>query len=164
MVEESRDNVDVLLVFAGLFSAAVTTFVAKTYQNLQADYTPMSASLLSELVLIQRAIANGSSVDAISSSPLNPSIVFVLATTDVSVNGLWFVRLIKQWLHHYVVLPSRTPRDRSFTRQFRYAACSGHHRTPTWQELTSFRLCETPVLVTVASQRTNYNLLGITLC
>ncbi|SJL04801.1 uncharacterized protein ARMOST_08172 [Armillaria ostoyae] len=40
-------NADVLLVFAVLFSAIVTTFVAQTYQNLQADYAVMSASLLS---------------------------------------------------------------------------------------------------------------------
>ncbi len=143
MVEESRDNVDVLLVFvsphshlsasllnvskAGLFSAVVTTFVAQTCQNLQADCTAMSASLLFDLVLVKRAIANGSSVDAISSS-LNPTTVFVPATTEVWVNGLWFVSLffsvtmalvavlVKQWLHHYVVLPTGTPRDRSFTR------------------------------------------------
>ncbi|KAK0185917.1 hypothetical protein F5146DRAFT_1068496 [Armillaria mellea] len=93
MVEESRDNVDVLLVFAGLFSAVVTTFVAQTYQNLQADYTAISASLLFELVLVQRAIANGSSVNSIAPSPLNPVIAFVPATTDVWVNGLWSVSL-----------------------------------------------------------------------
>ncbi|KAK0225013.1 hypothetical protein EDD85DRAFT_795248 [Armillaria nabsnona] len=63
VVGESQDNVDVLLIF----------------QNLQADYTAVSTSLLFELVLIQRAIANGSSVTAIPSSPLNPSIAFVPA-------------------------------------------------------------------------------------
>ncbi|SJL04772.1 uncharacterized protein ARMOST_08142 [Armillaria ostoyae] len=124
MVEESRDNVDVLLVFAGLFSAIVTTFVAQTSQSLQPDYAAMSASLLYESVLVQRAIANGSSVNAISPSPLNPTIAFVPATTDVWVNALWFTSLflslttalvavlVKQWLHHYVALPSGTPRDR----------------------------------------------------
>ncbi|KAK0442840.1 hypothetical protein EV421DRAFT_1657646, partial [Armillaria borealis] len=139
MVEESRDNVDVLLVFAGLFSAVVTTFVAQTYQNLQADYAAMSASLLYESVLVQRAIANGSSVNAIAPSPLNPTIAFVPATTDVWVNGLWFTSLflslttalvavlVKQWLHHYVALPSGTPRDRSFIRQFRYAGFEKWH-------------------------------------
>ncbi len=111
---------------AGLFSAVVTTFVAQTYQNLQPDYTAMSASLLFELILIQRAIANGSSVNAIAPSPLNPTITFVSTTTDVWVNGLWFTSLflslttalvavlVKQWLHHYVALPSGTPRERSF--------------------------------------------------
>ncbi|KAK0442913.1 hypothetical protein EV421DRAFT_1903881 [Armillaria borealis] len=124
MVEESRDNVDVLLVFAGLFSAVVTTFVVQTSQSLQPDYTAMSASLLYESVLVQRAIANGSSVNAIAPSPLNPTIAFVPATTDVWVNGLWFTSLflslttalvavlVKQWLHYYVALPSGTPRDR----------------------------------------------------
>ncbi|SJL04832.1 uncharacterized protein ARMOST_08203 [Armillaria ostoyae] len=155
MVEESRDNVDVLLVFvgpyshlsasplnmskAGLFSAVVTTFVVQTSQSLQADYAAMSASLLYESVLVQRAIANGSSVNAIAPSPLNPTITFVPATTDVWVNGLWFTSLflslttalvavlVKQWLHHYVALPSGTPRDRSLTRQFRYAGFQKWH-------------------------------------
>ncbi|KAK0474764.1 hypothetical protein IW261DRAFT_523944 [Armillaria novae-zelandiae] len=139
MVEESRDNVDVLLVFAGLFSAVVTTFVSQTYQSLQVNYAAMSASLLYESVLVQRAIANGSSVDSIATSPLNPTIAFVPATTDVWVNGLWFTSLflslttalvavlVKQWLHHYVALPSGTPRDRSLTRQFRFAGFQKWH-------------------------------------
>ncbi|KAK0442849.1 hypothetical protein EV421DRAFT_1657727, partial [Armillaria borealis] len=120
MVEESRDNVDVLLVFAGLFSAVVTTFVVQTSQSLQPDYAAISASLLYESVLVQRAIANGSSVNAIA---LNPTISFVPATTDVWMNGLWFTSLflslttalvavlVKQWLHHHVAFPSGTPRD-----------------------------------------------------
>ncbi|SJL04795.1 uncharacterized protein ARMOST_08165 [Armillaria ostoyae] len=53
------------------------TRVAQTYQNLQSNYIAMSASLLFKLVLVQRAITNGSSVDAISSSPLNSNITFI---------------------------------------------------------------------------------------
>ncbi|KAK0239607.1 hypothetical protein EDD85DRAFT_787870 [Armillaria nabsnona] len=119
MVEEIRDNVDVLLVFAGLFSAVVTAFVVQTSQSLQADYAQVSASLLFELVLVQRAIANG--------SPVN-----TLQMSQVWVNGLWFTSLflslttalvavlVKQWLHHYVALPSGTPRDWCFVRQYRF--------------------------------------------
>ncbi|PBK78688.1 hypothetical protein ARMSODRAFT_1011232 [Armillaria solidipes] len=132
MVEEIRDNVDVLLVFAGLFSAVVTTFVVQTSQSLQADYAQASASLLFELLLVQRAIANGSPADTAPVSSLNPQTVFVPSATDVWVNGLWFTSLflslttalvavlVKQWLHHYVVLPSGTPRERCFIRQYRY--------------------------------------------
>ncbi len=124
---------------AGLFSAVVTAFVVQTSQSLRADYTAMSASILYESVLVQRAIANGSPVNSITPSPLNPTIPFVPATTDVWVNGLWFTSLflslttalvavlVKQWLHHYVALPSGTPRDRSFTRQFRYAGFQKWH-------------------------------------
>ncbi|KAK0441037.1 hypothetical protein EV421DRAFT_1959673 [Armillaria borealis] len=132
MVEEIRDNVDVLLVFAGLFSAVVTTFVVQTSQSLQADYVQVSASLLFELLLVQRAIANGSPVNTIPVSSLNPQTAFAPTATDVWVNGLWFTSLflslttalvavlVKQWLHHYVVLPSGTPRERCFVRQYRY--------------------------------------------
>ncbi|KAK0496907.1 hypothetical protein EDD18DRAFT_1073718, partial [Armillaria luteobubalina] len=131
-VEEIRDNVDVLLVFAGLFSATVTTFVVQTSQSLQADYAQVSASLLFELVLVQRAIASGSPVDTIPVSSLSLQTAFVPTATDVWVNELWFSSLflglttalvavlVKQWLHHYVVLPSGTPRDRCFVRQCRY--------------------------------------------
>ncbi|PBK78656.1 hypothetical protein ARMSODRAFT_1078171 [Armillaria solidipes] len=119
MVEEIRDNVDVLLVFAGLFSAVVTTFVVQTSQSLQADYAQASASLLFELLLVQRAIANGSPVDTIPVSSLNLQTAFVPTATDVLTTALVAV-LVKQWLHHYVVLPSGTPRDRCFVRQYRY--------------------------------------------
>ncbi|KAK0458587.1 uncharacterized protein EV420DRAFT_1270344 [Desarmillaria tabescens] len=112
MIEESRDNVDVLFVFASLFSEVATPFVAQIYQNFQADYTAISASLLFELVLIQRPIANGSSVNVISSSPLNLNTIFVPAITDVWVNGLWLgslflslttvlvALLVQRWLEH----------------------------------------------------------------
>ncbi|KAK0462083.1 uncharacterized protein EV420DRAFT_1528836, partial [Desarmillaria tabescens] len=52
MIGESRDSVDVLLVFAGLFSGVVTTFVSQTSQSLQADYPQISAALIFEMVLI----------------------------------------------------------------------------------------------------------------
>ncbi len=84
------------------------------------------------MVLVQRAIANGSPVNAIPVSSLNPQTAFAPAATDVWVNGLWFTSLflslttalvavlVKQWLHHYVVLPSGTPRERCFIRQYRF--------------------------------------------
>ncbi|KAK0459419.1 uncharacterized protein EV420DRAFT_1333832, partial [Desarmillaria tabescens] len=139
MVGESRDSVDVLLVFAGLFSAVVTTFVSQTSQSLQADYTQVSASLLFEIVLVQRALANGSSLDNVPVSSLNPYTAFTPATTDVWVNGLWFTSLslslatalvavlVKQWLHHYLALPSGTPRERSHVRQYRYRGFQRWH-------------------------------------
>ncbi|KAK0482343.1 hypothetical protein IW261DRAFT_1333236, partial [Armillaria novae-zelandiae] len=132
MVEESRDNVDVLSLasYAGLFSAMA---------KLCSCTTLPCQLLLYELVVIQRAIANGSPVNSIAFSPINPTVTFVPATTDVCVNGLWFPSLflslttalvavlVKQWPHHYVALPSETPRDRSFIRQFRFAGFRKWH-------------------------------------
>lgn len=133
MVGECRENLDVLLVFAGLFSAVVTTFIVQTYQSLQADYTQASAMLLFELVSIQRALANGTPLDTIPKSSSNPSTTSIPSRGSVWVNGLWLTSLVlslstaliavlvKQWLHHYAALPSGTSRERSHTRQFRHA-------------------------------------------
>ncbi|KAK0496878.1 hypothetical protein EDD18DRAFT_1352722 [Armillaria luteobubalina] len=128
MVKEIRDNVDLLLIFVSkisifsavsdiitiglLFSLIVTIFAVRTSQNLQTDYAQVSASLLFDLLLDQRAIANGSPVETTPISSLNPLTAFVPAATDVWMIGLWFTSLflglttafvavlVKQWLHH----------------------------------------------------------------
>ncbi|KAK0436714.1 hypothetical protein EV421DRAFT_1715726, partial [Armillaria borealis] len=132
MVERWRDGLDVLLVFAGLFSAVVTTFVAQTSQSLQVDYGQVTASLLFELIDVQRTAANGSLVNNVPRSGLTPFSDFRPTASDSLVNGLWFtslsfslttalfVVLTKQWIHQYMSAPSGTPKDRCRVRQFRY--------------------------------------------
>ncbi|KAG7443330.1 uncharacterized protein BT62DRAFT_1078692 [Guyanagaster necrorhizus] len=132
MLDEWRDGLDVFLVFAGLFAAVVTTFVAQTSQSLQVDYGQVTATLVYELIDVQRAAANGSSVNDVPRSDLTPFSTFSPATSDVLVNGLWFTSLsfslttalfavlTKQWIHQYVTVPSGTPRDKCRVRQFRY--------------------------------------------
>ncbi|KAK0447865.1 uncharacterized protein EV420DRAFT_1647606 [Desarmillaria tabescens] len=119
MVEGWRDGLDVLLVFAGLFSAVVTTFVAQTSQSLQVDYGQVTSSLLFELIDVQRV-----------RSQWFPQ--FRPTTSDSLVNGLWFTSLsfslttalfavlTKQWIHQYMTVRSGTPRDRCRVRHFRY--------------------------------------------
>lgn len=111
MVEGWKDGLDVLLVFAGLFSAVVTTFVVQTSQSLQVDSSNVVASLLFELVNVQRAVANGSPVNDVPRSELPPYLTFNPATFDCWVNELWFTSLslslttalfsflTKQWIH-----------------------------------------------------------------
>ncbi|PBK69561.1 hypothetical protein ARMSODRAFT_864895, partial [Armillaria solidipes] len=136
MVEDWRDGLDVLLIFwrcfAGLFSAVVSTFVVQTSQNLQINYGEVSASLLFELVNVQRAMANGTSVDLVPRSSLTPYTSFHPNTLDSLVNGLWFASLsislstalvaalAKQWINQYVSVPSGTPHDRVRVRHVRY--------------------------------------------
>ncbi|KAK0214019.1 hypothetical protein IW262DRAFT_291643 [Armillaria fumosa] len=92
-----------------------------------------------KMVLVQRAIANGSSLDNVPASSLNPYTNFTPATADVWVNGLWFTSLslslatalvavfVKQWLHHYLALPSGTPQERSHVLQFHYGGFQKWH-------------------------------------
>ncbi|KAK0449634.1 uncharacterized protein EV420DRAFT_780242 [Desarmillaria tabescens] len=128
MVEGWRDALDVLLVFAGLFSAVVSTFLVQATQSLQIDYSAVTASLLIELINVQRAAANGSVVNNVPSTDLasRPS------ASGSWVNGLWFTSLAlslgtalfavltKQWIHQYLLVPSGTPRDKCRVRHFRY--------------------------------------------
>ncbi|KAF5393119.1 hypothetical protein D9757_001096 [Collybiopsis confluens] len=123
MIGEARDGLDSMLVFAGLFSAVVTSFLIEASQNLQADYTQLSATLLYELV----SNSGGSSL-----SPPNPASEFVPGARDVWINGLWAISLtfslvvalasvlIKQWLRRYLTFRSGTPAERSHLRQYRF--------------------------------------------
>ncbi|KAK0498081.1 hypothetical protein EDD18DRAFT_77232 [Armillaria luteobubalina] len=128
MVEGWRDGLDVLLVFAGLFSAVVKTFVAQTSQSLQVNYGQVTALLLIELIDVQRSASNGSFVNNVPCSDLT----FCPSMSNSWVNGLWFTSLslslsaalfavlTKQWIHQYLSVPSGTPRDRCHVHQFHY--------------------------------------------
>ncbi|KAL1745424.1 hypothetical protein HDZ31DRAFT_36536, partial [Schizophyllum fasciatum] len=132
MVGGLNGTLDVLLVFfqAGLFSAVVTTFVAQSSQALAPDYAQITASLVYELTLLQRAIATGKSIDEIPASAVSVN-SRTHNTTDIWVNALWLTSLTlslmtalmsvlaKQWIHHFNSIIGGTPRDRAYTRQYR---------------------------------------------
>ncbi|KAF8915758.1 hypothetical protein CPB85DRAFT_1217328, partial [Mucidula mucida] len=132
LAEDARDTVDVLLVFAGLFSAVVTAFLIQTADKLEPDYVQLSSSILYEILVVQRAFVNGSAVDLdpVVSSP--NALDFSPPHSQLWINGLWYTSLslslitalvavlAKQWLHQYMSMTSGTPLHRSLLRQFRY--------------------------------------------
>ncbi|KAG6907630.1 hypothetical protein DXG01_008166 [Tephrocybe rancida] len=65
MIQGFRNTIDGLLVFAALFSAIVTTFVAQTSQALQPDNAQIMASLLVETNLLLRAAGNVTTLNAV---------------------------------------------------------------------------------------------------
>ncbi|KAK0189466.1 hypothetical protein F5146DRAFT_1001722 [Armillaria mellea] len=81
------------LARTGLFSAVVTTFVVQTSQSLQVDYGQVTATLLLELIDVQRAAANGSLVNNVPRLNLAPFSDFHPTISDSLVNGLWFTSL-----------------------------------------------------------------------
>ncbi|KAF9017310.1 hypothetical protein BDZ89DRAFT_380356 [Hymenopellis radicata] len=131
-VEDWRDALDVLLVFAGLFSAVVTTFVAQTSQSLQLDYGEVAAHLMWEMIHLQRAMMDGAPSSSVARSNISPTSPVRVSRTNAWVNALWFTSLAlslttalmavltKQWIHQYMAVPSGTPCDRSRIRQYRF--------------------------------------------
>lgn len=130
MVRGMNGTLDVLLVFAGLFSAVVTTFVAQSSQSLATDYAQITASLMYEFIRMQRAIANGTPAGDVPVSQLSFGSK-TSGNTDVWVNGLWFTSLAfslltalisvlaKQWIQNFNSMTTDTPRDRALLRQYR---------------------------------------------
>ncbi|KIY64603.1 hypothetical protein CYLTODRAFT_89562 [Cylindrobasidium torrendii FP15055 ss-10] len=128
MVGEAADSLDILLVFAGLFAAVLTTFVAQTSQSLSPDNSAVTVSLLVELVAVQRAAITGSSLSDIAAADVAPAI----DRTSIWVNALWFTSLAlslasallavlsKQWLRQYTSFIAGSARERALIRQFRY--------------------------------------------
>ncbi|TFL01228.1 hypothetical protein BDV98DRAFT_491068, partial [Pterulicium gracile] len=113
MVVSIRDSVDVILVFAGLFSAIVSTLVSQASTTLKPDYGQIISSLLMELIEVQRATGAGTIKD-IARSPLGSESHFTPSSSDRWVNGTWFASLalslvtallstlVKQWIHAYM--------------------------------------------------------------
>jgi hypothetical protein len=110
----------------------VATFVVQSTQNLLPNYDQISASLLTELVGIQRAAEANGNLSAVSRSSLDINTPFKAAPADVWINTLWFISLmltlltavitglVQQWLRYYVADVNGTPKKRALTRHFRY--------------------------------------------
>ncbi|SJK99405.1 uncharacterized protein ARMOST_02703 [Armillaria ostoyae] len=134
MLAEWQDTIDVLLVFASLFSAVLTTFVVQTSQNMQPDFNEASMLLLFEI--LKATTLNGSKI----SIPSSPTDFFSPDHSDEWMNSLWFVSLtlslitalvailVKQWLHQYVAIVSDSSAcNRARIRHMWYAGLQ------TWQ-------------------------------
>ncbi|KAK0492715.1 hypothetical protein EDD18DRAFT_1079171, partial [Armillaria luteobubalina] len=132
MLGNQRGQVNILLVFAGLFSAIVSAFIAQSAENLQPNYKELSALLLFDQINIQRALANGTSLDLIATSGADPTAPFTPQTLDSWINGLWFASLAfslatalfavlaDEWYCHYLSPIAGDPQVRSRTRHLRY--------------------------------------------
>uniref|UniRef100_A0A8H7XR27 DUF6535 domain-containing protein n=1 Tax=Psilocybe cubensis TaxID=181762 RepID=A0A8H7XR27_PSICU len=114
-----RDEVNNLLLFAGLFSAVVTAFVVESYHNLQPDPNDDVILLLSR---ISESLVGGENTSSTTGNFL-PSASFSPSQSAVRVNITWFTSLIfslisvlvsivaLQWLRSHQTYFGLSPRD-----------------------------------------------------
>ncbi|EIN09753.1 hypothetical protein PUNSTDRAFT_143201 [Punctularia strigosozonata HHB-11173 SS5] len=132
MIKGYSQDIDNLLIFAGLFSAVLTAFLVEVYTQLQPDNTQLSVQLLSNISLQLQQISLNQAAPA-SVDPLNMS--FQADSHVVAINALWFLSLIlalasallgifvKQWLREYMAWPNISPVQHAIQlREFRYDA------------------------------------------
>ncbi|KAJ7471771.1 hypothetical protein FB451DRAFT_1134484, partial [Mycena latifolia] len=90
-VDRWRSGLDALLVFLGLFSAIVTSFLVNSLTGLQQDEAARTNELLANLtdILIQlSAGANATSLRVSAPAPFQPDPV------DVRLNSYWIISLV----------------------------------------------------------------------
>ncbi|KAI0666606.1 hypothetical protein C8Q78DRAFT_1082875 [Trametes maxima] len=127
-------ELDMLLVFAGLFSAALTAFNVQSYLLLQPDNTD---TIVLALVAISAQLSSYSVNNDFANSTqpaFTPPNVMPFSTPRYAVwmNALWFSSLactlsassiavmVKQWLHQYAQGLSGNSADMARLRQYRY--------------------------------------------
>ncbi|KAK7024279.1 hypothetical protein VNI00_016445 [Paramarasmius palmivorus] len=116
MVAGWKEDIDTLLVFAGLFSAIVTAFLIESYQWLSQDTTVLILTQISQQL-------NGTQSQP---TPFTPE------ASSIRINCFWFLSLIfsltsalfgllcKQWLReHQRDVPTRTVAENMALRQLR---------------------------------------------
>ncbi|CAE6471797.1 unnamed protein product [Rhizoctonia solani] len=111
LVEVQNKNLDLMLLFAALFSAILTAFLIESTSMLQQNPVDASATLLLFIAQSQRRIELGipaNTLDPIASNEFSPSML------SRFINGLWFTSLAlslsaaliamlaKEWLASYL--------------------------------------------------------------
>ncbi|KAH9934068.1 uncharacterized protein BXZ73DRAFT_18153, partial [Epithele typhae] len=142
LVTRWKEEMDTLLVYAGLFSAVLTAFNVQSYQLLQPDPQDSTVQALKQIssqlssFSINSNFAN-STHPPVSSSDLDQP--FTAPTSAVWINTLWFSSLVfslasasialmvKQWLHELSIGVSGTSRESARVRQYRLEGLKRWH-------------------------------------
>ncbi|KAJ3553212.1 hypothetical protein NM688_g3731 [Phlebia brevispora] len=130
-VHDCRDDMDTLLVFAGLYSAVLVSFLVQSLQNLQENYLKTSVDLLRQITLQTSSYTLTNDHINSTASLFSASSPFEPMNTDVIVNVCWFASLVlslstasfgmlvKQWLREYLATDRTAPEERIRILHFR---------------------------------------------
>ncbi|KAF9257528.1 hypothetical protein L218DRAFT_831732, partial [Marasmius fiardii PR-910] len=124
-----KEDIDTLLVFAGLFSAVVTAFTIESYQWLKEDPNDTAVVLLKQISHWQ-----------MNNQPLPPDPPFAPTSTDIRINTFWFLSLTlalvdalfgllcKQWVReHQRQTNTHSPGEALALRWLRYQSFEHWH-------------------------------------
>ncbi|KAG5724444.1 hypothetical protein E4T56_gene15894 [Termitomyces sp. T112] len=110
--ETWKGDMESTLIFAGLFSATVTSFIIESYKLLKQDPMDNMNLLLSRLLAVQTTAATNDSAFFRVSEP--PTTTFTPTAAAVSINILWFlslscslgaalcITLVQKWVRDYL--------------------------------------------------------------
>ncbi|KAH8986162.1 hypothetical protein EDB83DRAFT_2240436 [Lactarius deliciosus] len=142
-IQSLKDDMDSVLIFAGLFSAALISFIVDKIHDLQVDpaqqmvyYQQQNVALLAQISTQVSFIAPQVSIP---STPPPPYPDFSPTLSDVRVNAFWFMSLVfsisaallatlvQQWVRDYMHVFQRysNPLKSARLRQYLYEGAEG---------------------------------------
>ncbi|KAH7908577.1 hypothetical protein BJ138DRAFT_340116 [Hygrophoropsis aurantiaca] len=121
-LEKYRDDMDIVLIFAGLFSAVSTTFITSMQSNLSPDATATTNVLLMQLVHAANTTAfAGQNLELPSWNGPGSTMIWtqslIYASLAASLLAALGAVLGKQWLAHYCQSKFGTSEQRALHRQ-----------------------------------------------
>ncbi|PSS38149.1 hypothetical protein PHLCEN_2v9 [Hermanssonia centrifuga] len=132
-IRNCKEDIDTLLVFAGLFSAVLTAFLVESYQTLSEDQGATMIQLLRQISSQTHSYAITAILLNSTAPPLpTDATPFEPPLFAIRVNVLWFASLIfslitasfgmlvKQWLREFLSGDYTSPKARLRVRQFRF--------------------------------------------
>ncbi|KAG8778856.1 hypothetical protein FRC12_024770 [Ceratobasidium sp. 428] len=131
LVDGRNRSLDLILIFAALFSAISTAFVIESLKNLQPDLAATSADVLSAISHTLLLVANNQPGSPLNLTAPEPE-TFVAPVSAVCVNALWFLSLslsvsvsliamlAKDWARGYVAELTGQPYQQARKRQRRW--------------------------------------------
>ncbi|PIL29064.1 hypothetical protein GSI_09112 [Ganoderma sinense ZZ0214-1] len=133
MIQDWKEEIDTLLVFAGLFSAVLTAFNIESYKWLQQQSDDTHTAILSQISMqLNSFTVNANFVNATIPAVPQVAASFKASGFAVRLNTLWFSSLVcsllsaslgllvKQWLREYLAGSSNISRESIRIRQYRY--------------------------------------------
>ncbi|KAN0137270.1 hypothetical protein V8E53_004715 [Lactarius tabidus] len=129
IAERWKGDTDSILVFTGLFSGTVASFIIASYPNLSPDSSNTTNALLTQISQQLVSISSGTPLTSVAAQASQP---FQPATSAVRVNALWTLSLIlslicalsatlvQQCARRYLRLTQRrgTPQKRARVRAY----------------------------------------------
>ncbi|KDR84305.1 hypothetical protein GALMADRAFT_19977, partial [Galerina marginata CBS 339.88] len=115
-----KDEVQNLLIFAGLFSAVVTAFIIESYKTLKPD---PNDTIISLLAVIANRLDNTTTPIPVLLSSTGPGLHSSPTRSSIRINNFWFISLVLslttvlvgtislQWIREHQNYPNLPPRD-----------------------------------------------------
>ncbi|KAI0312355.1 hypothetical protein OF83DRAFT_1286945 [Amylostereum chailletii] len=135
LIETWKEDMEGIIIFAGLYSASLTAFLVESYQNLESDPAAQTVTLMQQSILLLSQISrqlNGTQSNL--QFPVPDIALPGPAASDVRINIYWFMSLVfsltaalfativQQWVRDYMHVFQRYNHSlkRARIRQFLY--------------------------------------------